>query len=102
MDPIYFSKYKNLSSAQYSLDDFVQHKFVGCSEDNIIGAEYDSMIFAEIGCSSNVECIGILDARCMTDLGPFRLCKNGSISPSSACLHQKKQYSGTCIHIIII
>ena len=65
---------------------------------NIIGIPYNHMIFAEIGCSSNADCIGILDEGC-TGQGPFRLCKKGFISPSSSCIYKNRAYSGTCLYL---
>ena len=49
---------------------------------------------AEINCTSDKTCIGIIDEGCDED-GPYRLCKKGFVHPSESCILKKKKYSGT-------
>ena len=62
------------------------------------------MIFAELACSSDDECIGILDDDC-DDGGSFRLCRKGFISPSSniiqSCIYKKKTYTGALLYTFL-
>lgn len=51
------------------------------------------MTLAEIACSSDTTCIGILDEGC-DNAGNYRLCKNAFTSPTSSCIYQKKAYTG--------
>ena len=85
------NKRKCCSMYQF-LDDFVQSKFVECSEANTFGT-YEDLFFAEIGCSSDIACIGILDKGC-DEVAPYRLCKKGFSSPSFSCIYKKKAYTG--------
>ena len=86
------NKIKCRSSYQF-LDDFVRRTSVVCSEANTFGT-YDQIGLAEIGCSSIMECIGILDGGC-DSIAPYRLCKKGFLGPSGSCIYQKKEYTGT-------
>ena len=76
----------------YVSDNFLQKRFGECGEENSMGT-YDSFALAEIGCSSNMECIGIMDGKCDND-GTFHLCRKGFLAQSASCISQKKNYSG--------
>ena len=76
----------------YFLDEFLQTKFVECSNANTFGA-YELLEQAEIGCSSNITCIGILDEGC-DNVGPYRLCKKGFMISTLSCISKKKIYTG--------
>ena len=77
----------------YPLEDFLPVVRGECSEENRFGS-YNILTLAEIGCSSDVTCIGILDEGC-DKVGPYTLCKDGYFSPSTSCIYQKKAYTGT-------
>ena len=73
-------------------DDFTQNHAGECSEANTFGT-YESFELAEIGCYSNMACIGIYDEGCDAT-GTYRLCKEGFMNPSTSCIYQKKAYKG--------
>ena len=76
------------------LDDFLPRIFGICSDANTFGS-YDPFSKAEIACSSETTCIGIVDKSC-DNQGPYRLCKTGYsfVYPSDSCIHKKREYSG--------
>ena len=87
------------------LDDFLPNITGQCSDANTF-EEYESFMLAEMRCSSNVECIGILDDKC-DNAGSYRLCKRGfmykytTLSHGATCLFQKKAYTREFLYLYI-
>ena len=87
--------YENLSSMSLFTDDFLPRIFGVCSEADTF-ASYEVLGIAKIACVEERACIGVLDDAC-DNIGAFRLCKKGFVSPSASCVYQKKEYTGKYI-----
>ena len=74
------------------VDDFLPSISGVCSEAHTFGS-YKVLGSAQIACASESTCIGVMDEAC-DNVGAFRLCKKGFISPSESCVYQKKKYTG--------
>ena len=79
-------------------DEFLQGEIGECSAANTFGT-FNLSTLAEVECSSNMGCIGVLDEGC-DKVGPYRLCKKGFMAQSTQkekpnCIFQKKEHTGT-------
>ena len=88
--------YENLSSMSLFTDDFLPRIFGVCSEADTF-ASYEVLGIAKIACVEERACIGVLDDAC-DNIGAFRLCKKGFVSPSASCVYEKKEYNGKSMY----
>ena len=86
------------------LDDFLPIVDGICSDDNTYGS-YKSLSKAEIACSLNEMCIGIVDEGCDNN-GTYRLCTSGFISPiytqNPSCIHKKNEHPRKYLYRVLI
>ena len=85
------------------LDDYEKRIGSSCRLDNTVSL-FQHLSQAKISCNSDENCIGIYEQSC-DNSGPFLLCHKGfatSKANNSACLYEKKNYSGIYLLLYIL